>query len=344
MKNINLVLLASVLSLIISCGDDNLNLIGSSTDATLSRAETLPSDTDSLQDPNTNKVPGNDQGAEYGYDSEQDIPDNLEEEDLSGLKDELSQYLIHLKRVRSNTPSGGASVLQDVVSYYFSGSACFPYTNYYSSDPDTYAHEATHGLNACLRNNYNTTGEVVNGFYLLEGRAIVIREPHIRKSQVANYIPTSLRNLDLTKRFNTYVTGQTSFESNPLYIFDEWNAYIHGALESIDQFKTKNYQTSAALLGAGATEFMVYATALGLAASELDPDYFKRETKFSPLYKHLVEKTMRVLQEGADYPRVVDPTMLVYFNKFKTDSSAEKLRNFIRTYMGTGWAKKVLGI
>ena len=219
------------------------------------------------------------------------------------------------------------------------------YTNYYSSDPDTYAHEATHGLNACIRNNYNSTGELVNGFYLLEGRAIVVREPHVRKSQVANYIPTVLRNMDGTKRFNTYITGQTSFESNPLYIFDEWSAYTNGALEAISQFKTKNYQTSAILLGGGATEFMMYGTALGLAISEIDPSYFTREPRFIPLYKHLVEKTViQILQGGVDYPRVVDQSMITYFNKLKTDSSCEKLRNFIRAYMGTGWAKKVLGI
>ena len=343
MKKTLILLLSLVMFTSISCGDETLNFINGSSDATVTRPNT---------DENSNQEPGvkdQEQDQLQVPDSKQDKDadiDNLNnEEDLSGLQDELSDYLIHLSQIRSSTPSQGARVLQDVVGHYFSGAACMAYTNYYSSDPDTYAHEATHGLNACIRNNYNNTGEVVNGFYLLEGNAIVVREPHIKKSQVARYIPDTLKNMDGTKRYNTYIVGQTSFESNPLYIFDEWSAYTNGALEAIDQFKTKNYQTSAILLGGGALEFMMYATSLGLAISELDPGYFKREPRFIPLYKYLVEKAViQILQGGASYPKVVDQSMVNYFEKFKTDSSAEKLRNFVRTYIGTGWAKKVLDI
>ena len=324
------------LSIIINaCGDETLNFIGSSQDASVST------------NPNNQSDSINQSENESDLNSNKNHSDSFSKEDQPepGLEDELSQYLIHLDQKRTNTPSQGASVLQDVVGHYFSGPGCLSYTNYYSSDPDTYSHEATHGLNACIRNNYNPNQEHLNGFYLLEGKAIVITEPRVKKSQVAGFVPKGLQSLDLTKRFNTYIIGQSSFENDPLYIFDEWNAYINGALESIEQFKTKNYKTNSVLLGAGATEFMVYATSLGLAISKLDPSYFTQEPKFIPLYKHLVEKTViRILQEGSSYSQVVDPSMVAYFNKFRTSAESEDLRNFIRTYMGTGWAKKILGI
>lgn len=57
---------------------------------------------------------------------------------------------------------------------------------YKDSDPITWAHESTHGINSAVRNRY---GPGYNAFYIGDGRAVVLPEPNIRKSSVDQFIP-----------------------------------------------------------------------------------------------------------------------------------------------------------
>ena len=96
----------------------------------------------------------------------------------------------------------------------------------YSHDPTldiknrmTCAHETTHMINAALRNSLKK-GKNINVFYLPTGWACVIEEPNMRKSQVAQFIPSNVRGY----RYSTYVTGASEWDNQPLYLVDEWAA------------------------------------------------------------------------------------------------------------------------
>ncbi len=130
--------------------------------------------------------------------------------------------------------------------------------NYYKGGGRiTSTHEASHGIAADLRNgaikelnivgaeymdypdgairhrlfvpdNDNPdqliTGDRYNAFYLLSNRAIKLKELNCRKRDAIKFIPERLRYY----RFKTYVSGQTAWDGEPLYLFDEGVAYCNG--------------------------------------------------------------------------------------------------------------------
>ena len=94
---------------------------------------------------------------------------------------------------------------------------------YRDNDLVTWAHETTHGINSRVRCE---VGGMVNAFYCLNGWVGIYREPNFRKSQVCAFVPANLRGLG----WETYMAGASSWDDRPLYILDEWVAYINGAI------------------------------------------------------------------------------------------------------------------
>lgn len=123
----------------------------------------------------------------------------------------------------------GSTLYADIINH------CRDYKNFIEKNSKiTSAHECSHGIANTIR---NTAGGHVNAFYLGQDRAIVIPEPNIKKSDVAQYIPSQLR----SSRFVLYISGQTSWNDNPLYVYDEFIAYINGAWAGIDLKRQENY-------------------------------------------------------------------------------------------------------
>ena len=145
-------------------------------------------------------------------------------------------------------------------------------TTYQDSNKETHGHETTHGINSHLRNYHNKTGAKANGFYLLKDRAFIIPEPKIKKSHAASYIPSSLRGF----RYSTYVSGQSAWDNEPLYLFDEWVAYINGGKVGVARHKAGLYKTQGGWTTGvvdGALEFTPYAIGLVMAVEKGDPSY-----------------------------------------------------------------------
>lgn len=135
----------------------------------------------------------------------------------------------------------------------------------------TWCHETTHGLNGNLRNqrvelfpawNIMTTemlqstpyrdpqfnqyklprpaGPVdptvmlgaVNAFYLLGNRAVRLNEPSgIKLSTIANAVPQPLRGMS----YQLYLVQQRQYwENEPLYVHDEWSAYLNGLTTGLE--------------------------------------------------------------------------------------------------------------
>lgn len=98
--------------------------------------------------------------------------------------------------------------------------------NYFRGDTDTTTiHECSHGINADLRNKFYP-GKRENCFYLLNDEYAHFPEPNWRKREVIPYIPDEYRRGTL---YSTYVSG-SNWDDRPLYLWDEWTAYVNGAM------------------------------------------------------------------------------------------------------------------
>jgi hypothetical protein len=122
----------------------------------------------------------------------------------------------------------------------------------------TSTHEGTHGIHAQLRNELGAQ----NGFYLGYSKAFTIASPKCRKSDSIKYIPEFFRKM----RFSEYVSGQQEWDDTPLYIYDEWGAYINGALAANDLYHRGKYQDGQRDNDYGPIEFVAYGIAVAMAA------------------------------------------------------------------------------
>jgi hypothetical protein len=97
-------------------------------------------------------------------------------------------------------------------------------TYYRDTDKITWGHETTHGIHSHLNITYRKTNEY--GLYVGNNKAIMLIQPNIRISNVAEYVPNSLRK----SRYQLYLVNQTgSWNADPIYLFDEWVAYVNGS-------------------------------------------------------------------------------------------------------------------
>lgn len=124
------------------------------------------------------------------------------------------------------------------------------------------AHETTHGVNSRLRQMYSGG---VNAFFVgYGGRAFVCREPRLRLSDVLPRVPTDVRD----DGAGLYLQQQQrDWNGQPLYVLDEWTAYVNGATVGFDIGKPEWLELQRAI------EFCGYATALLCAIEDLDPGY-----------------------------------------------------------------------
>lgn len=147
------------------------------------------------------------------------------------------------------------SLLADIANH------CKDWSYYRVAGSDvTSGHEATHGIHAQLRNELN----VQNGFYLGYGKAVTLASPKCRKSDAIKHIPEFFRKM----RYPTYVSGQSEWDNTPLYIFDEWSAYINGAFVASDLYHRGKYEEGARDNDYGPIEFVAYGIAICMAAKD----------------------------------------------------------------------------
>jgi thiol-disulfide isomerase/thioredoxin len=133
-------------------------------------------------------------------------------------------------------------------------------------DPITYAHEGTHWLHSMIRNQYPGGTGTYNAFYVGGGRSIVFREPNCTIQQAVQFIPPQLRNHTLFKTY--FVDSLNDWNSRPLYIFDEWSAYINGVQVS----QETGYRRGGSDIPF-AHVFVHYSAAVIEAIKQYDPSY-----------------------------------------------------------------------
>lgn len=199
-------------------------------------------------------------------------------------------------------------VVSDVESHLPAG---HPYRD---NDRITWSHEGTHGIAGQLRNKFRQPG-----FYLLDNRAVLLREPATTLSAVAATVPASLRG----PVYRLYlIGGQQYWQGEPSYVFDEWVAYANGAqarrrLGIRDRAETVDYML----------EFVPYAICVAKASRSADPQ--TRAFIAWHIERCLAEANGTGRRDTLD--------------RFRTAPDAEALRQFTRVYLGTEWTRKHLG-
>ena len=146
------------------------------------------------------------------------------------------------------------SVLGDVISH----SKGRPFGNAHGRA--TNAHETTHGINSELRNAHPESTKV-NAFYCLQGRGAILYEPDCVKNDCKKFLPENIRSY----RYQLYIRGQQAWNDRPLYIFDEWIAYINGATTNVDDVKNGRHDGEWTDGVSGCLGFSIFSVSIAMA-------------------------------------------------------------------------------
>ncbi len=211
-------------------------------------------------------------------------------------------------------------------------------TQYRDADKITHGHETSHGIHAHIRNYFNKTGKRANGFYALEDKGVLVVEPNMRKSAVAQFVPASLRG----SRYSLYITGQTAWDDTPLYVWDEWNAYVNGGAVGTDLVKRGLWKGGWRDGVNGQLEFTVYAIATAMAVEKNDPTYLETNAQFREFLAWNTRRAMTLYRVGAVMPDFKWAEQDAYYGKMKTSPDAEAWRAFARKLFGTSFTNEVL--
>lgn len=129
----------------------------------------------------------------------------------------------------------------------------------------TNAHETSHFISSALRR------PGVNGFYLGNGQAVLLKEPDVTLADVARYVRVK------GWRFKTYFVDMRRYwNDRPLYVLDEFTAYTWGATVAVqDADAGRRLERTDAV--SGCMEFATYAAALAECVENEDPEYWASE-------------------------------------------------------------------
>jgi len=210
---------------------------------------------------------------------------------------------------------------------------------YQDSNKETHAHETSHGIHAHLRNYHNNTGKKANAFYLLQDRAFITPEPKIKKSHAAKFIPPALRGF----RYSTYVTGQSAWDNEPLYLFDEWVAYVNGGKVGIHRHKSGLYKTQGGWKTGvvdGALEFTGYGIGLVMAIEQGDHGYLPGHPQFRQFFAWLLVEAMDTYRTGNQIPAFQMSSQQAMYSKLNGPEGAS-LRAFVKKLYGQAFSDRV---
>jgi hypothetical protein len=209
---------------------------------------------------------------------------------------------------------------------------------YWSDDAITAGHETSHGISAHLR-NYEAPPGHVNAFYVLGDHAAFVDEPNMRKSDIAAAIPDVLHG----PRYDLYLTGQTEWDDTPLYVFDEWNAYVNGAEVGVGQVQAGLYTGQWTDGVMGPLEFTAYALATAKAIQDKDPTYFASNTQFRCFTAWQIARSMRLYEAGRVMTQFSYDVQEQFATTLRTDPAAQPLRDIARSLWGASWTQSTLG-
>jgi hypothetical protein len=198
----------------------------------------------------------------------------------------------------------------------------------------TNVHETAHGIHSYLRNKYRREmGKKVNGFYVLEGRGVIIEEPNMRKSRIKEFLPQNLRSY----RYSTYISGQQAWDDTPLYIYDEWAAYVLGGMTNIDDVQNGRYKGGWTDGVSGCLGFSIYAVATCMAVKKYDPDYWRENDQFRNFTIWMLQRAEKTFKLGREMEQFKWDKQDKLYNELLTSEAAAPMRAFIQDNLGGVW-------
>jgi len=192
----------------------------------------------------------------------------------------------------------------------------------------TECHESCHGIASDLRQKYGGTRKV-EAMYCLNGKAVILQQPAMRKGVVAQFVPKSCRNY----RFPTYVTGQPDWEDCPLHIAQEWMAYSSEAVLGYEdaQRGVRNNTDQAS----GTLELGIYSVAMAMAIEKYDPEYFRTNKQFREFMRYQWNRAHDIFTKLEPFYPFPDQTKQL--KNLKTSPDAHDMREFIKNHLGGVW-------
>lgn len=201
----------------------------------------------------------------------------------------------------------------------------------------TNVHETAHGIHSYLRNKYTKleNGKLnrFNGFYCLDGRGVVLEEPNMRKSDINKFVPKNLRSY----RYNLYLQGQQAWDDMPLYIYDEWVAYVLGGKCNVEDVQKGRYKGGWTDGVSGCLGFSIYAVATCMAVQEKDPEYWENNKQFRDFTIWMLRESQRTYMLGHKMDQFKWDKQDRLLNEFLTSKEGEPMRRFLREHLEGVW-------
>ena len=167
-----------------------------------------------------------------------------------------------------------------------------------------------------------------NGFYILNGQAVLIKEPSVTIKEVAQYVPQKLRG----SRYKLYLIDQQRHWNNePLYILDEWNAYSLGGICAVDDYNNdRELERTDAV--AGMFEFMVYSTALAMCVEDKCPEYWEKNTQFRRFIQYRMDTSSMIFAVGREIPQFKSLSSDKLYQTWHNSEEGKEFQKFIDKY------------
>ena len=199
----------------------------------------------------------------------------------------------------------------------------------------TKAHETAHGIHSELRNSYRASlKKKVNAFYVLKGRGVIIDEPNIKMNQVNYFVPENLRSY----RWQTYFVQQKMYwDDAPLYIMDEWSAYVIGGKSCVQDFNEGIYKDGWTDGVSGCLDFSIYTLALCMAIEKNDPDYWKNNIQFKAFVSWQLKEAYETFVEGRKMDMFKWDKQDLLLKELLTSQEAEPFRRLLKKEFDGVW-------
>jgi len=205
-------------------------------------------------------------------------------------------------------------------------------------DPTTCAHETTHLINGRM----SRAGTMA--LYCLDGWFAVLKEPvPLTLVDVRNHVPALLRG----NTYQLYMVSQARQEglnSSPLYMFDEWVAYINGLACTLEMCKSRGE-----VFGGGSDVVFTLEAAVRCIAvmSAVDAAVQEGRIEYDSQPLHEVfqwnwQRMMVLVEEARHHPRMqgLDPDGYYRTLAQSQDEQVDATRAWCRKRFGLRWTRR----
>jgi hypothetical protein len=189
----------------------------------------------------------------------------------------------------------------------------------------TNAHENIHMINAHYANK---TGGKKRAFYITGEKGVFLTVwPKIKKDDVRQFVPLSVRGY----RYANYLNGAKEWNNQPLYILDEWSAYVGGGMVALEDHQNGINRDRSDRMS-GALEFSIYSTALCMTIEQQDPEFWKNNKEFRGFVGKMIDKSKKLFYTGRHIKDFESASQEKLLDALRNAEDAKELRDFLEEH------------